>query len=116
MKPRWGLIVSVANAAGGTGFVLYVWDTSWRVDPPPLVVVEVAALSLASAWIGAWAWSRARWSIAAAALFASVAIPWGYLFLIAGPAILGLSATALVRAFRAHRGADAVSPSRSDAR
>jgi len=128
MKPRWGLILTTANAAAATVFILYVWLTSWRPDASrtcpscsPVggalggLGIAIVAVALVSAWIGMWAWSRARWSIAAPTILASVAVPWGYFGVIAGPFVLGLSAVATVRAYRARDGTRAIPRRDSDA-
>jgi hypothetical protein len=114
-SPRWGLILATANAAGGTGFVLYAFDW-WRNDVPPMCescvalvedpsafVFAIGSVALVGSWLGVWACSRERWAIAAPALLVSIAIPWGYFVELSGPVILGLTTVATIRAFRARR-------------
>jgi hypothetical protein len=108
-KPRWGLILSVANAGAGSGLTIYLLQ-EWRRDPfrgespgPGWIILTIVGLAVASAWIAAWSWWTERWGLASLALVLSLAMPWGYLVELSAPMVLGLATVAGVRASRRRR-------------
>ena len=99
---------AVTNAAAGTAVSLYVITPSIdRLEWPIALVVLTA---LAGAWVGAWAWWRSRWALAAAGTFLSLGVPWGYFLLVWWPVVLTLSTAAFVNARRRRAGRAAPSP------
>jgi len=105
-KPRWGLILAVANAVGGSALTIYLLE-EWRRDPfrgesrgPGWVLLTVVGVALASAWIAAWSWWTERWGLASLGLVLSLAMPWFYFVVFSAPVVLGLATVAGVRASR----------------
>lgn len=97
---------AVANAAAGSVMTIYVTVDGIDWAEWPILLVILAALG--GAWIGAWAWWRARWGLAAVGIFLSIALPWGYFIELWAPIVLTLVVMALVNARRRRVGRAAV--------
>jgi hypothetical protein len=93
---------AVANAAAGSSITIY--GTVDGIDPAEWPILLMILIALGGAWIGAWAWWRTRWGLAAVGLFFSLALPWGYFIELWAPIVLPLAIMALVNARRARVG------------
>ena len=54
-------------------------------------------------WLGAWAWRKRRWLLAALGFFVSMASPIGYFIELTAPFAFGLMIVSLIRAWKDHR-------------